>query len=123
MLTIHKRRAILVACGLLAGALSCRSMQNEELRMRIEIDVYSGRPNPEFRLSEPLSRELARMLQDFPRPDVKRRNRVWVTVVSWLVRREDPACRPGCASSMDSSSTKMRSRPRLSSTARVRKPG
>jgi len=66
MLTIHKRRAILVACVLLTGALSCRSMQNEELRMRIEIDVYSGRPNPEFRLSEPLSRELARMLQDLP---------------------------------------------------------
>jgi hypothetical protein len=66
MLTIYKHRAVLVACGLLASTLSCRSMQREELRMRIEIDVYSGRPNPEFHLSEAQSKELARMLQGLP---------------------------------------------------------
>ena len=69
MHAIYKRRAVLVACGLLVGMLSCRSMHSEDLRMRVEIDVYSGRPNPEFQLSEPLSRELARMLQDLPASD------------------------------------------------------
>jgi hypothetical protein len=87
MLTLYKRRAILVACGLLAGALSCRSMQNEELRMRIEIDVYSGRPNPEFPLKRAAQPRAGSLLRIFLRPDVKRRNRVWVTVVSWLVKR------------------------------------
>ena len=35
--------------------------------MHVEIDVYSGRPNPSFELSEPLGKEFARMLEKLPR--------------------------------------------------------
>ena len=34
--------------------------------MHVEIDVYSGRPNPQFDLSEPFSAELGHMLRDLP---------------------------------------------------------
>jgi hypothetical protein len=35
--------------------------------MHVEIDVYSGRPNPSFELSEPLSKEFTKKLENLPR--------------------------------------------------------
>lgn len=67
---VISRRALVASCLMLSlhGVSGCRALQsNKEANMRIEIDVYSGRPNPTFELSEPLRGELARMLRDLPR--------------------------------------------------------
>jgi hypothetical protein len=55
---------LLLYCGLPA----CAAPQNlPGNSMHVEIDVYSGRPNPSFQLSDPLGKEFARMLEKLPR--------------------------------------------------------
>jgi hypothetical protein len=47
---------------------ACAATQNlPGNSMHVEIDVYSGRPNPTFQLSDPLGKEFARMLEKLPR--------------------------------------------------------
>src|SRR5262245_54099195 len=70
MNAVRARNFVFLGCWLLlsCGLPACAAPQNlPGNSMHVEIDVYSGRPNPSFELSEALSKEFARMLEKLSR--------------------------------------------------------
>ena len=70
-LGLAKTRRVVLLCGGLwfAGTvLSCHKRANpKDTNMQVEIDVYSGRPNPVFVLSPAAGQQLASLLRDLPK--------------------------------------------------------
>jgi hypothetical protein len=63
-----RRSLLLFLLGqvILTSVASARREQRSA-PLQIEIDVYSGRPNPSFEVSGPDAAELAKLLRDLPR--------------------------------------------------------